>query len=294
LRESKAIRRVLYFGGTCEPISTAFELAVRDGYDVHCMEGVHAFRQADKRPELIKLLTKELQKVALWLTGKPVDEDRLREELKKKNAILQKIRHILALRVRNPLFLTSVPTMQILNGSSHCFGNPEGYLEMLDLIIGELEQAVKQPPSEPYIPLILAGGGAGGSAILNVIEESRGAIVGWVIVGTGEYREDIPPLESIAHYVLDAQAKGELGEGAGTSATFRKDRIASLAEETGAKGIISSAITGCPYGSIVQQIEREHFKKLGIPIISLEGTVHRGRPSEEQIMRVRTFVEMIG
>jgi hypothetical protein len=52
-------------------------------------------------------------------------------------------------------------------------------------------------------------------SILNVIEESNGAILGWILVGTVDYREDIPPLESLAHYLLDAQARGELGEGRG-------------------------------------------------------------------------------
>lgn len=66
-----------------------------------------------------------------------------------------------------------------------------------------------------------------------------------------------------------------------------------LVKESGAKGIVATTITGCPYGSIVQKVEREHFKKLGIPIIQLEATVHKGRPTEEQVMRVRTFVEML-
>jgi hypothetical protein len=40
-------------------------------------------------------------------------------------------------------------------------------------------------------------------------------------------------------------------------------------------------------------MERTHFKKLGVPFIGLETNVHKERPSEEQIMRVRTFMEML-
>ena len=66
-----------------------------------------------------------------------------------------------------------------------------------------------------------------------------------------------------------------------------------MVSETASKGVISTATTGCPYASIVQQMERTHFKKLGVPFIGLETNVHKERPSEEQIMRVRTFMEML-
>jgi benzoyl-CoA reductase/2-hydroxyglutaryl-CoA dehydratase subunit BcrC/BadD/HgdB len=290
LRGTGTIGRVLAFGATCEPISTTFEMVRHMGYDVHVIEAFTAFSEAEKRPEIVSYFAEELDKVAIWLTGKRADQDRLREEIKKRNIVLRKIQRVLDLRLAAPLYLAAVPTMQLLGASSHFFGDAEAYNRTLDLLISELEEAAKMPTTEPFIPLVCAGGSPG---ILNVIEESRGAILGWLVVATDEYREDLPPLESVAHYVLDAQARGELGEVAGTSATLRRHRLEEIVRKVGAKGVISSAITGCPYGSIVQQMEREHFKKLGIPIIQLENTVHKGRPTEEQIMRVRTFVEMI-
>ena len=45
--------------------------------------------------------------------------------------------------------------------------------------------------------------------------------------------------------------------------------------------------------SIVQQFERTHFKKLGIPTVTLESTVHKEPPTEKQIMKVKTFIEML-
>jgi benzoyl-CoA reductase/2-hydroxyglutaryl-CoA dehydratase subunit BcrC/BadD/HgdB len=292
LRTSKNIRRIIHFGGGCEPMGLAIEMMKREGYDVHCIESVHAFHASDKRPETIQILVDEFERIAKWLTGKSVNQERLGEELRKKNALLSKLRRVLELRKSNPLYLTSVPTVQLLNGSSHCYGNPAEYLRVIDLLIGELEVAATAPTVERYIPLVLAGGAVSPS-ILNVIEESKGAILGWILVGTVDYRADIPPLESLAHYLLDAQARGELGEGAGASATFRRFRIEELVRETGAKGVISTAVTGCPYASIVQQMERSHFKNLGVSFIGLETNVHKERPSEEQIMRVRTFMEML-
>lgn len=293
LRANTSIKRVLYFGSTCEPISSVFELAKEDGYDAFCIENVTAFKREDKRPEVVDFLVAELRRVSLWLTGMPVDEERLRAEILRKNGISRKVERILDLRLRSPFYLTSIPTMRVLMGTNHYYGDPDEFIRVLDLLIDELEIAAQTTTSNSFIPLVLAGGGAGSGDILRVIEESNAVIVGWVMAGTALYREDTPPLEAMAHYVLDAQSRGELGEGAGTSATYRRFFLERIYRTTGARGIIASAITGCPYGSVVQQTERDYFKELGIPIITLENTVHKERPTEEQVMRVKTFIEML-
>jgi len=293
LNSSRTIKKILYFGATCEPISAVLELTKRDGFDLFCIENVTSFREEDHTPEVVRFLASELRRAAEWVNEGPLDELRIAAELQRKNRIQTKLKELLRLRLAAPLYLSAVPTLQFILGATHYFGEPHEYERLLDEVIGEVRHAGRTPTLEPYIPLVLAGGAGGGPGILNVIEESRGAILGWLVAETEPYREDVSPYESIAHYVLSGQARGELGEGAGTSATFRRYRLEELVEETAAKGIVSSAITGCPYGSIVQQLERAHFKKLGIPVIALETTVHNQRPTEEQVMRVRTFVEML-
>jgi len=296
LKKDGPIKRVLLFGSTCEPIGNAVEHAKRDGYDIHWIDAATAFKPEEKREVLVKFLVKELEKVAVWLTGKPADEERVRAEIKLKNHITRKVRRILDLRVKSPFFLPSLPTLQVLLGTVHYFGNPEKFDAILDRLTEELEEAGKSPPSQPYIPLVLAGlvgGIVGGGAVLQAIEESNGVILGWVLTSTSDFREDIPPLESIANYLFDAQVKGELGEAAGASATYRRVRVEELVRQTNARGIISSFITGCPYGSVVQGLEREYFKKLGVPLVALETTVHDEPPTEEQITKVKTFLEML-
>jgi len=294
LRKDNKIKRILYFGSTCEPISMVLEHARHDGYDLHCIDTATAFKQGERQSELVAFLVNELQKVSLWLTGRRVDEDRLKEELKFKNRILRKVRRILDLRVKAPFYLNSPPTSQLLLGSNQYFGKPQEYERVIDRLLVELEAVVVVPEKRPFIPLVLAGGVAGGPKLLKVIEEAHGVILGWVIHSTSDFRDDIPPLEAVAHYLFDAQLKGELGEGAGASATLRRRRIDELVEQTGARGIISSFVTGCPYGSVVQSIEREYFKKKGVPMVSLEHTVHAEEPpTEEQITRVKAFVEML-
>lgn len=292
LLRDNPIKRILGFGSICEAISVLLELAKTDGYDIHCIENITAFKPEEKSPEAVAFLVQELREASRWLTGRPVDEKKLAVEIRRKNLVMGKVRRILALRLKNPLYLTSIPTLMIIMGSAHYFGRPEEFIRALDVLLEELEAAPIPPGTDACLPLVFSGFGVG-TGLLNVIDESNAAIVGWELIGTGDYREDILPLESIAHYVLDAQARGELGPGAGASAAARCLHVKELVEKTGARGIIASAITGCPYGSVAQQMEHDYFRKLGIPIISLENTVHNERPTEEQVMRVKTFVEML-
>jgi len=294
LRKDNAIKRILYFGSTCEPISMVLDHARHDGYDVHCIDAATAFKVGERRTELVAFLIKELQKVSLWLTGKPVDEDRLSEELKFKNKMVRKVRRILDLRLKAPFYLNSTPTSQVLLGSTHYFGEREKYEQVLDQLTADLEAVAATPETRPFIPLVLAGGVAGGPKLLKIIEDANGVVLGWVIHSTSDFREDIPPLEAVAHYLFDAQLKGELGEGAGASATLRRRRVEELVDAVGAKGIISSFVTGCPYGSVVQGLERQYFKKKGVPLVGLEHSVHAGEPpTEEQTTRIKAFIEML-
>jgi benzoyl-CoA reductase/2-hydroxyglutaryl-CoA dehydratase subunit BcrC/BadD/HgdB len=290
------IKRILYFGSICEPIAMVLEHARRDAYELHIIETVTSFNPGDKRPEMVLFLVKELQKVSVWLTGKPADEDRVRAEIRRKNTIARKLRRILQLRLKSPFYLPSAQLLPLLVGEAHYYGNVAEFEAVLDQFIVELEEAAKTPETEPYIPLLLAGlfgASQSGATLLKSIEDSRGFVAGFVIHSSADYREDIPPLEALAHYVFDAQSRGELGEVCGASATHRRIRVEELLKETGSRGIISSSTTGCPYGSMVQQLERDYFKKNGIPLIALETTVHNELPTEEQITRVKAFIEML-
>lgn len=294
LRRRQGIKRILYFGSICEPIASVYEVVRSDGYDLFMVDTATVFKPEDKRPETVAFLVNELRKAAHWLTGKPVDEDRLREEIARKNTVLGKIRRLLDLRVKSPHYLRAYDMMKILAGTSHYYGNPTKFIGVLDDLIEQFEIAAHFP-TPFHIPLVLAGGGLGGGGdiLFRTIEESNGAFVGFLSLGTADYRVDVPPLEALVHYVLDAQASGELGESVGSSATLRRFNLERLVRRTGARGIIGAGVTGCPYASLVQQTERDHFKSLGVPFLGLEHSVHREPPTEEQVMRVKAFIEML-
>jgi len=292
LEKDRKIKRFLHFGSGCEPISSALDLAKRDGYDVFIVDTVSAFKAEEKREDLVAFLVYELERTALWLTGKPVNEDRLREEIKKKNSINKKVRRILDLRSKNPHYIPGLQTQLLFLGSFHYFGQPEKFIKILDDLIEELEEIALTPEPPTYVPLVIAGF-IGNERLFQAIEESNGAVVGWVGPGKTDYREDVPPVESLAHFLLDAQSRGELGELVGASVAYRRLAVEEEVRKTGALGVVSSSITGCPYASLMQQLERDHFNALGIPLVTLETSIHKDPPTEEQITRIKAFVEML-
>jgi len=56
-RPTERINRILSFGAGCEPMNIVLQMARHEGYDVHSIEGVTAFKPADKRPEVVRFLT---------------------------------------------------------------------------------------------------------------------------------------------------------------------------------------------------------------------------------------------
>ncbi|RRJ95602.1 2-hydroxyacyl-CoA dehydratase [Opitutaceae bacterium TAV4] len=293
LKREDPIKRILAFSSGCEPIGMVIEHARSASYEVYTLEGVTAFKVGEGLENRVKFLAGELRKSSIWLQGHPVDEDRLAAEIRQKNEALRKVARILELRLTRPFDVGSLEVMWLLGGSSTYFGNPKKYFDVLNRLLAELEEAAKVPETRPYLPLILAGGPPGGLSFFQLLEKANAVLVGFVLLGTSLYREDVPPLESLAHYLFESQLRGELGEATGASALLRRRGIEALIEKTGARGLISSAVTACPYASLVQQLERNYFRKQGFPIVALEHTVHNEPTTEEQTMKIKAFLEQL-
>lgn len=292
-KDTERINRILSFGAGCEPMNIVLQMARHEGYDVHSIEGVTAFKPGDKRPEVIRFLASELQRVAIWLTGKPADEERVAAEIRRKNKLSAKVRRVMELRSQNPLYVSSGSVLQLMFGYFHYYGDAQRFDAILDALALELEASLPDHDPNAYIPLVLAGAFLGSPELFRVVESSGGSIVGWEIFGERDYREDVPPLDAIAHYLLDAQLEGRFGEAAGAAVHLRKVHLDHLLKETHAKGIIAGSVTACPYGSIVPQFERNYFRQHGVPYINLETSVHKEPPTEEQVTRLKAFIEML-
>ena len=291
LRRESTVKRIVAFNGSCEPLNMGYELIQEHGYDIYRIEAVNKpLDDQDGRTEqMVKFLVDELADLSQWLSGKPVDENKVAFEVKRVNRILRKIRRVLDLRLQNPLYIKSLASMFLLMGSGHYFGKPEAYEEVLDELLQELEAAdfVTGPKGRNVVPLAWIGGRGQEFGVYKAIDDCGGAVLGWQTPNqfAHDWREDVPPLESIARYVINGRMVG--------SPVHRLKTIEGVLEKTGSKGILFYGYVGCSFGGIHMEIQRNHFHKLGIPSISLEGSFQVGPPSGQLLTRVRAFVEML-
>lgn len=290
LRREKGINRILGYSAACEPYNIALEMMKKDGYDVHSIDTIYLPPTYDKRryDEMVAYFVDELYRSVEWLTGRKLDEERLENEIHRRNELMRKVRKIMALRLKHPFYIRSLPTMFMLMGSGHYFGKPEEYGESLDLLIAELENAtVNENDLKTAIPLVWSGGRGQEFGVYQAIDDAGGALLGWVIPTpfARDYREDIPPMESLARYVLDGQSAG--------ASIFRRRVVDEQVLKTGARGIFQYGYVGCSFSGIQREMFRTYFQKKGIHTISLEGSFQVGPPSGQLLTRVKAFVEML-
>ncbi len=291
LRKDKSgIKRILGNSSACEPYNQAWEVMKSQGYDVYNNDIIYRGKTVDGKrlDKLVDFFVGEIHGVVEWLTGSSeIDEIKLAFELKRKNRLLEKMRKILDLRLKHPLYVKSLATIQMLNvGLNNYFGKPEEYEEALDLLIEELEaKPVDEAELKKVIPLVWAGGTGQEFGIYEAIDQAGGALLGLRSVPFKDFREDIPPVEALARYVYDNQ-----GAGAGI---FARNVIELELEKTDAQGLILYGYIGCSFASVDREMWREYFHKKGISSINLEGSFQTGAPSGQVLTRVKAFVEML-
>jgi len=290
LRKNSSINKMLGLNSACEPYNMAWELIKNEGYDVYRVDTVYLPPNVDddRNDQLVKVLMNELQGVALWLTGKEVDEEKLGFELRRKNDVFRKVQKIMELRKTHPYYIRSLATMYLLMGTGHYFGKPVEYLEVLDLLIEELEnEPVDEEELKKVIPIVWSGGRGQEFGVYQAIDDCGAAVLGWRTPNliAKEYREDISALESLARFELTGRKIG--------SANFTRDILEKEVEKYDAKGIIQYGYVGCSFGGVQQEMDREYFHNKGVPSISLEGTFQVGPPSGQILTRIRAFIEML-
>lgn len=261
LRQGKTINRILYRASTCEPFSIAAELLSRCGYEV--------------------------EDAALWLNGKPLDKEKLRSELKKYNQAIRKVRTIMNLRRRHNTYVKSLPAMFIILGSTHYFGRFDAYMEALDLIIEEMSLLGEGEYNEDLVRLVWSGGRGMEFGVYDAVDRAGAAIMGWSIMNTYEvgFDEEKDPLDAFVEY--------QIGEKTGGSVEDRYTSVERQLKVADADGIIQYGYIGCSLGGIMTELQRDHFKKMGVPFLSLEGSFQVGEASGQVETRVKAFIEML-
>jgi len=165
------------------------------------------------------------------------------------------------------------------------FGKPEEYEEVLNLLIEELENAKEKENGQKVIPLVWAGGTGQEFGVYEAIDQAGGSLLGFLGAPFKDYREDVPPVESLARYVFDNQ-------GAGAS-IYARQVIELEINKVNARGLILYGVLGCSFGSVAREMYRDYFHRKGIPSINLEGTFQVGAPTGQLLTRIKAFIEML-
>ncbi|BBB89522.1 MAG TPA: 2-hydroxyacyl-CoA dehydratase family protein [Methylomusa anaerophila] len=289
-RNTSTINRILGNSSACEPFNLAWEIMKREGYDVYNNDVVYRGPTVEGKrlEELVKFFVSQIYDVAEWLTGsKKIDEDKLTEEIKRKNRLLNKLKTVLELRRKHPFYVRSLATIVMLNiGLNNYFGKPEEFEAAIDLLIEELEnRPVDEAELQSVIPLVWAGGTGQEFGIYEAIDQAGGALLGLRSVPFKLYREDVPPVESLARWVYD-----NAGAGAGV---YARNVLEQEVDKLNARGIILYGYIGCSFASVDREMWRKYFHEKGIASINLEGSFQTGAPTGQVITRVKAFVEML-
>lgn len=290
LRRNHSVKKVVALSSVCEPLNMAYEMIAGYGFDIHRVEQVikPVHGGEERLEQMVEFLSQELEEIAVFLTGKPVDEARMAFEIRRLNRMMAKFRHILKLRLDNPLYIKSLPILFLLMGSAHYFGKPEAYEEVLDQLIDELTHAEYiPPPLGKIIPLTWVGARGLEFGVFKAVDDLGGALLSWFTPNPyyKDWREDVPPLEAMARFILDYFVTG--------SPVNQLKYIEKLIEDASAKGILFYSYIGCPYGGLHIELFRDYFRKKGVPSSALEGSWQVGAPSGQLTTRVRAFIEML-
>jgi benzoyl-CoA reductase/2-hydroxyglutaryl-CoA dehydratase subunit BcrC/BadD/HgdB len=284
------IKKILGSASACEPYNMAWEVMKKEGFDVHNIDVIYRSPTTDGKrlDQLVDFFVQEIYGVVEWLTGsREIDEDKLRQELRRKNRNIEKVKRILDLRIQHPFYLKTLPTILLLNvGLNAYFGKPDEYEAVLDELIAELEaQEVDQDDLDRVIPLLWAGGTGQEFGIYEAIDQAGGALLGLRSVPLKPYREDIPPVEALARWMYDNRRGG--------AGIHWRDVMENQIAKVKARGIVLYGVIGCSFQSIDKEMWRQYFHERGIPSINLEGSFQTGAPTGQLMTRVKAFIEML-
>jgi benzoyl-CoA reductase/2-hydroxyglutaryl-CoA dehydratase subunit BcrC/BadD/HgdB len=288
--DSGCVKRVLGSCSGCEPFNQAWETMRQEGYEIHHVDVIYRAHgvNGERLENLADFFIEQLHETAEWVTGsREIDENKLRREMQRKNRLLEKMRRILELRLSHPFYIRSLPTILILNiGLANYFGKPEEYEDAIDSLLTELENAyVDEEEIKRTIPLFWSGSTAQEFGIFEAIDQAGGALLGFRSAPNKLFREDVPPLEAIVHYVYSNQRAG--------AESYMREFIDREVTRIKARGLVLYSYIGCSYASVEKEMQRNYFHQKDLPSINLEGSFQVGAPNGQLLTRIRAFIEML-
>ncbi|TEB08395.1 2-hydroxyglutaryl-CoA dehydratase, D-component [Pelotomaculum schinkii] len=289
MRRNGPIKKLFGMGSSCEPYNMALEVLRQYGFKVFIMDSAYRAPKANgvRYEHLLEFFKKQILEFQQFLSdGKPLNEERLAFEIRRRNRLITKYQHILSLRLDNPFYIKGFGVMCLQDGITSCFGRPDYFESVLDGLIAEMEGLSPDDRDlERVIPLVWGGGWGQNSSTLEILDQSDAAILGVVSAVSQTYREDIPPVESLARFVLDSHNAG--------AAVYLRQSVEKHVEAVNAKGIIIYGYSGCSLETVPREIVKDYFQQKGVPCICLEGTFQPDPSQGQTQTRVRAFIEML-
>ena len=176
--------------------------------------------------------------------------------------------------------------MYLMTGLNNYFGKPDEFEQVVNGLLEELEaEESNEQALKDVVPIVWVGGTGQEFGIYETIDNSNGALLGFINTPYRYYDETIPPVEALARFLLG-------GPGAGAT-VYGREVIEQQIERIDARGLILYGYLGCSFGSVQREMYRDYFHKKGIPSINLEGSFQVGSPSGQVLTRVKAFVEML-
>ena len=239
-----------------------------------------------------------MQKTLEAYTGKKLDYDRLKEEIKKHNEQRALVRELYGLRKQDPPLLSGSENLEIML-SLLCIPIEEGSAMLRD-IIAEVK-ARKEGPKKKAARLLLWGSPLTETSIIDMIESlNANVVMDDICTGTRHFWPDVEitadPLVGLSkRYLDDLKCPRTFRE---TTESFEKDQevrfgyIRDYAKEWKVNGIILQSLKYCDTHGYEVPAIKSYFDRVGIPSMYLEHeyTMVALAPLKT---RVEAFVEMI-
>ena len=229
-------------------------------------------------------------------TGRKIDRDQLRFQIRVHNRIRKLVRRISRFQAAERIPLSGLDMMTVMETKSFCV-YPEKYLDLLQEFIAEMEDiaATGFSPFEPDAPRILLTGcpiGKGSEKVLRMIEECGGAVVcmenctGVKGLDLLVDEEEKDPFLALARRYLQIPCSCM------TPNTGRMVLLRRLIEEFSVDAVVDLTFQCCHTYNIESQVIGNSVEKgFGLPFLHVE-TDYSQSDVEQLRTRIEAFLEM--
>jgi predicted CoA-substrate-specific enzyme activase len=234
---------------------------------------------------------KNLKESLEKLTGRPLRDEMIREQIALYNQARQRIRDISELRKRPDPPITGAEFLEIIKG--YYYIEPRDYLPLLDRVHRAL--ALVPESGRRPVRLLMLGGivGDGDTRLARILEEDLGARIVAEDHCTGlsavycDRPEGGDPLRALSDGYLDQAPCAVM-----TPVSKRVDFAARLIEEYGAEGVVFSFMKFCSSYGMAKSLFIKRFHELGLPVLEL--VIDYSQNDDGQIKtRAEAFIEVL-